>query len=87
MSPRKPITKAAIVARMKAVAKRLGRRRITRDEFLRESGISRKAIGRHFARFWDLLRPPGSRNIRPTGRWTTRRCSGPCATAALRCAG
>ena len=56
---RKPVTRAAIVARMKAVAKRLGRRRITRDEFVRESGISRKAIGRHFARFWDLLRAAG----------------------------
>jgi hypothetical protein len=56
---RKPIGRAAIVARLKAVAARLGKRRITRDEFVRESGIPRKAIGRHFARFWDLLRAAG----------------------------
>jgi hypothetical protein len=59
MAPRKPISRAAIIARMKAVARRLGRRRLTRDEFCRESGISRKAIRRHFPRFWDLLRAAG----------------------------
>jgi hypothetical protein len=56
---RKPIGRAAIVARMKAVAARLGRRRIGRDEFVRESGIPRKAISRHFARYWNLLRAAG----------------------------
>ena len=56
---RKPIPRAAIVARAQAVAERLGRRQITRDEFVRASGIARKAISRHFARFWDLLREAG----------------------------
>lgn len=56
---RPPTPKDAIVARMKAVAARLGRNRVTRDEFCRESGISRKAIKAHFPRFWDLLRAAG----------------------------
>jgi len=59
MARRKPISRAAIVARMKAVARRLRKRRITRDEFCRESGVSRKAIKRYFPRFWDLLRAAG----------------------------
>lgn len=59
MNPRKPITRAAIVARLKALSARLGRRQISRDEFVRESGISRKTIGLYFARYWDLLREAG----------------------------
>ncbi len=55
----KAIGRAAIVTRMKAMAARLGKRRITRDEFVRESGIPRRAISRHFVRFWDLLREAG----------------------------
>ena len=55
----KPLTRGEAVARLKEIAARLGKPTVSREEFARETGLTRNYVMRRLGRYSDLLRAAG----------------------------
>jgi hypothetical protein len=59
MTDTPPLDRATLVAKLQAVAAKLGTRHVMRAEFRRETGIPYSAIARHFDTYGNLVRAAG----------------------------